>query len=151
MPGFDVVGFGALNVDKLFKVNRIAEAEEESFVQSHVESCGGSAANTMVGLARLGCRVGFVGKVAADREGALLLEDFQKEDVDSGGVVRADHGHSGQVIQNPPIDAAGHAIRDEVLVDNVGGISIPATISRAVITMKIGVFANPMVILGCPV
>ncbi len=98
MPGFDVVGFGALNVDKLFKVNRIAEAEEESFVQSHVESCGGSAANTMVGLARLGCRVGFVGKVGADREGALLLEDFQKEDVDSGGVVRADHGHTGQVI-----------------------------------------------------
>ena len=28
MTGFDVVGFGALNVDKLFKVNRIAAAEE---------------------------------------------------------------------------------------------------------------------------
>src|SRR5512136_934929 len=98
MSAFDVVGFGALNVDKLFKVNRIAEAEEESFVQSHVESCGGSAANTMVGLARLGCKVGFIGKVAGDREGALLLEDFQKEAVDTAGVVRADHGHSGQVI-----------------------------------------------------
>jgi len=98
MSAFDVVGFGALNVDKLFKVNRIAEAEEESFVQSHIESCGGSAANAMVGLARLGCKVGFIGKVAGDREGALLLGDFQKEAVDTAGVVRADHGHSGQVI-----------------------------------------------------
>jgi len=98
MTRFDVVGFGALNVDKLYKVNRIAGAEEESFIQSHSESCGGSAANTMVGLARLGCNVGFIGKVAGDREGALLLEDFQKEGVDTAGVVHAEHGDSGQVL-----------------------------------------------------
>jgi len=98
MTRFDVVGFGALNVDKLYKVNRIAGAEEESFIQSHSESCGGSAANTMVGLARLGCNVGFIGKVAGDLEGALLLEDFQKEGVDAAGVVRAEHGDSGQVL-----------------------------------------------------
>ena len=29
MSSFDVVGFGALNVDKLFKVNRLAKAEED--------------------------------------------------------------------------------------------------------------------------
>ena len=29
MSRFDVVGFGALNVDKLFKVNKLAGAEEE--------------------------------------------------------------------------------------------------------------------------
>ena len=98
MAGFDVVGFGALNVDKLFKVNRLAGAEEESYIQNHSESCGGSAANTVVGLARLGCKVGFVGKVAGDREGALLLEDFRKEDIDSTGVIRTGHGHSGQVM-----------------------------------------------------
>jgi ribokinase len=85
-------------VDKLFKVNRIAGAEEESFIQEHSEACGGSAANTIVGLARLGCKVGFVGKVAGDREGALLLEDFRREDVDTAGVVRAEHGDSGHVI-----------------------------------------------------
>jgi ribokinase len=98
MTGFDVVGFGALNVDKLFRVNRIAGAEEESFIESHSETCGGSAANTIVGLARLGCKVGFVGKVAADREGTLLLEDFRKEGVDIDGVVRAKQGESGQVL-----------------------------------------------------
>ena len=98
MTGFDVVGFGALNVDKLFRVNQIAGAEEESFIQGHSETCGGSAANTIVGLARLGCKVGFVGKIAGDREGSLLLEDFEKEGVDTAGVIRVGQGESGQVM-----------------------------------------------------
>ena len=98
MTSFDVVGFGALNVDKLFKVNRIAAAEEESFIRAHSESCGGSAANTIVGLARLGCKVGFVGKVANDREGALLLEDFRTERVDTSGVTVVKQGESGKIM-----------------------------------------------------
>ena len=64
MTKFDVVGFGALNVDTLLKVDKIAGAEEESFIHDYTEACGGSAANTIVGLARLGCKVGFIGKVA---------------------------------------------------------------------------------------
>lgn len=95
MTRFDVVGFGALNADKLFKVNKIASAEEESFVTGFEEACGGSAANTMVGLARLGCKVGFIGKVAEDREGKMLLEDFRGERVDTNGIITAKHGRSG--------------------------------------------------------
>jgi ribokinase len=98
MIGFAVVGFGALNVDKLFRVSHIAGIEEESFIISHSEACGGSAANTMVGLARLGCKVGFISKVASDREGDLLLQDFDGEGVDATGVVRAGQGNSGQVL-----------------------------------------------------
>jgi ribokinase len=98
MNRFDVIGFGALNVDKLFRVNRIAGAEEESFIESCAEACGGSAANTVVGLARLGCKVGFIGKVGHDKEGALLLEDFCKEGVNTNGVIRAKHGKSGLVL-----------------------------------------------------
>jgi len=95
MTRFDVIGFGALNVDKLFKVNKIASAEEESFVTSFEEACGGSAANTMVGLARLGCKVGFIGKVAEDREGKMLFEDFRGESVDTNGITTVKHGRSG--------------------------------------------------------
>ena len=98
MSRFDVIGFGALNVDKLFRVNRIAAAEEESFIEDYAEACGGSAANTIVGLARLGCKVGFIGKVSRDKEGALLLEDFCKEGVDTNGVIHAKHGKSGSVL-----------------------------------------------------
>jgi ribokinase len=98
MTRFDVVGFGALNVDKLFKVNRIAQAEEEGFIKTQSESCGGSAANTIVGLARLGCKVGFIGKVGLDREGELLVEDFLRESVDTTGIIRSKDGESGTVM-----------------------------------------------------
>jgi ribokinase len=98
MTRFDVVGFGALNVDLLFKVNRLARAEEESFIQDYTEACGGSAANTTVGLARLGCKVGFIGKVASDREGKLQLDCFSAEGVDTNGIIKAEQGKSGAVL-----------------------------------------------------
>ena len=98
MSRFDVVGFGALNVDKLFKVNKLAKAEEESFIEDYSESCGGSAANTTVGLARLGCKVGYIGKVGCDREGDVLIQDFCNQGVNTDGVVRAEQGKSGAVM-----------------------------------------------------
>ncbi|HDD70476.1 MAG TPA: carbohydrate kinase family protein [Candidatus Bathyarchaeota archaeon] len=98
MKKFDVIGFGALNVDKLFKVNKIASADEEGFIIDCEETCGGSAANTIVGLARLGCKVGFIGKVAYDREGKMLTEDFRKEGVDQKGIICSKHGRSGTVM-----------------------------------------------------
>ncbi len=94
---YDVVCFGALNVDRLFKVNRIAEAEEESEIQEYVESPGGSAANTAVGLARLGIRTGFVGKVTAGRDGDYLLEAFRREGVNTDGIVVSKGGRCGSV------------------------------------------------------
>ena len=98
MTVFDAVGFGGLNVDKLFKVNKIAKAEEESFIIDCEEACGGSAANTIVGLARLGCKVGFIGKVADDREGKMLVKDFCIEGVDTKGIIHSKHDRSGTVM-----------------------------------------------------
>jgi len=94
----DIIGFGALNVDKLYKVNMIAKEEEESFVIDFKEASGGSAANTIVGLARLGLKTGYIGKVAEDREGELLLKDFRKENVDTGGIIISKRGRSGVVM-----------------------------------------------------
>ena len=87
MTKFDVIGFGALNVDTLLKVDKIAGAEEESFIHDYTEACGGSAANTMVGLARLGCKVGFIGKVADDHEGKLQIDCFKTEGVNTDGII----------------------------------------------------------------
>ncbi len=98
MTRFDAVGIGALNVDRLYKANRIAHEDEESFVTTHDDSCGGSAANAMVGLSRLGCKVGFIGKVGGDKEADLLIGDFAKEGVDTTGVVRAAYNESGVVM-----------------------------------------------------
>jgi ribokinase len=95
---FDVIGFGALNIDKLYKVNKIASAEEESFIYSYEEVCGGSAANTVVGLARLGLKTGYIGKLAMDEEGRKLLEEFKREGVNIDGIVVSETGRSGTVL-----------------------------------------------------
>ncbi|MEJ2243477.1 MAG: PfkB family carbohydrate kinase [Candidatus Bathyarchaeota archaeon] len=95
---FDVVGFGALNLDKLFKVNIIAKEEQEGFVKTVTESPGGSAANTTVGTARLELKTGYIGKVAKDREGQILLNEFKKEGVDTTGIKVSKTGRSGTVM-----------------------------------------------------
>ncbi len=101
----DVIGFGALNLDRLYRVNMIAQEEEESFIIDLKESPGGSAANTIVGLARLGLKTGFIGKVANDRAGELLLKAFRKENVDTSGVTVSRRGRSGTVMGY--VDAGG--------------------------------------------
>ena len=95
---FDVIGFGALNLDKLFKVNMIAKEDEEASVTDFKRSGGGSAANTIVGLAKLGLKTGFVGKVASDTEGEFLLADLRKEGVNTDGITVAENGRSGTVM-----------------------------------------------------
>ena len=95
---FDCIGFGALNVDRLHHVEQIAKGGEESIVTGHEEHPGGSAANTMVALARLGNKVGYIGKVADDESGKLLLRNFAEEGVDTRGIVIAKTGASGQVM-----------------------------------------------------
>lgn len=94
----EVICFGALNVDKLYKVDRIAKAEEESVILDFKEAPGGSAANTAVGLARLGVKTGYIGKIAEDREGSILLKSFIDEGVDTSGIVVSKGGRSGSVI-----------------------------------------------------
>jgi ribokinase len=95
---FDVVGFGALNLDKLFKVNIIAKEEQEGFIKTVTESPGGSAANTTVGAARLELKTGYVGKLSKDREGQILLDEFKKEGVDTNGITVSRTGRSGTVM-----------------------------------------------------
>jgi len=92
---FDVICFGALNVDRLYRVNRIAGRDEESFIINFKEAPGGSAANTAVGLARLGLKTGFIGKVSDNREGKLLLNDFKSQNVDVDGIIVSKEGRSG--------------------------------------------------------
>ncbi|MDI6888543.1 MAG: carbohydrate kinase family protein [Methanocellales archaeon] len=90
----DVAGLGALNYDRLYAVERIAKPGEEVGVID-VKGCpGGSAANTIVGLARLGLSTGFIGIVGDDVEGGIIMDDFAVEGVDVSRIRRA-KGSSG--------------------------------------------------------
>ncbi|MBI5253941.1 MAG: carbohydrate kinase family protein [Euryarchaeota archaeon] len=93
----DVIGVGALNLDKLYIVEKIARGGEEIPIISLKESPGGSAANTIAALARLGMRVGFIGKIGSDREGELILKDLEKEGVDIKGIARS-KGRTGIIL-----------------------------------------------------
>ena len=97
-----VAGFGALNLDLIFEVDDLRTISSDKFrlepgkeffgsdkeFQSLLEqlnrfgtlkskSGGGSAANTMVALARMGFSTRFIGKVGNDKEGDLLLESLR--------------------------------------------------------------------------
>lgn len=89
-----VIGFGALNLDKIYYVDKIPSKDEEGFVKDVVFSPGGSAANTIVGLSRLGIKTGYIGKIGSDEEGKILLNDLVSEKVDTSCVIRA-NGRSG--------------------------------------------------------
>jgi len=93
----DVVGFGALNIDKLYQVNKIAKEDEEAYIKDYNLSCGGSAANTIIGLSRLGLKTGYIGKVSNDSEGNLILENLKNEDVNINGIVIGE-GRTGNVM-----------------------------------------------------
>ena len=53
---------------------------------------GGSPANIAVGLARLGCKVGFAGCVSADQFGDFVVDYFEKEGIATSHVTRAKNG-----------------------------------------------------------
>lgn len=103
----NIVGFGALNLDLIFKVDDFKSISlkgahldpgEEGFgsdeeFQSLLKqlkqfgtlkskSGGGSAANTMVALARMGFPTNFIGKVGEDEEGDFLIENLKPVQID---------------------------------------------------------------------
>jgi len=81
MNKIEVVGLGALNMDNLCKVTRILD-NGEAVVGEAASFPGGSAANTIYGLAKLGVSTGFIGTVGGDDDGEELKQDFVKMGVD---------------------------------------------------------------------
>jgi len=93
----DVVGFGALNVDRIYYVDTIPGKDEESFVKRIEVHAGGSAANTITAIARLGLKSGIIGKIGKDSDGDFILSELLKEGVNVSGVIRSE-GKSGNAL-----------------------------------------------------
>ena len=94
----EVIGFGALNVDKLYSVENIVGHDEESFIKSETDTPGGSAANTIVGLARLGCSTSFIGKIAEDDDGDLIEYNLAINGVYSNNLIYSETGATGKCL-----------------------------------------------------
>lgn len=119
----EVIGLGALNYDVLYAVERIAKGGEEVGIIDVKKAPGGSAANTIVALARLGVDVGFVGIVGNDEEGEIILEEFRKEGVETK--LRKEEGYTGAAIAF--VDARGEralyilpGVNDLLCIEDLG-------------------------------
>ena len=94
----EIIGFGALNVDKLYSVESIAGVDEESFIKSETDTPGGSAANTIIGLSRLGCSTSLIGKIAEDSEGDLIEYNLAINGVYSNNLIYSESGSTGKCL-----------------------------------------------------
>jgi len=97
MSNIEIVGLGALNIDHIYQVERILEDGETVVIEAK-SSPGGSAANTIYGLAKLGVKTGFCGVVGDDDDGKILLRDFQKIGVDTSQIRIKSKAKTGSVL-----------------------------------------------------
>ncbi len=95
----DVIGFGAINLDLIYKIKdesaysgqlseraispKKCERLKDILAQNaelKLKSGGGSAANTVYALAKMGFKTGYIGKVGKDEEGKFLLKNLKPVD-----------------------------------------------------------------------
>ena len=125
----EVIGFGALNVDKLYSVENIAGKDEESFIKKETETPGGSAANTIVGLSRLGCSTSIIGKIAEDDDGDLIEYNLAINGVYSNNLIYSETGSTGKCLGF--VDGEGErclyidpGVNDEIQIDEINPLNI---------------------------
>lgn len=87
---FDIVLIGRVAID--FNPTDIHKPLSES--RNFNKYLGGSPANIAVGLARLGKKVGFIGKVSDDRFGEFVVNYFKNEGIDISKIAKAKNGES---------------------------------------------------------
>jgi len=97
VSAIEVIGIGAMNMDNIYRVERIL-ADGETNVEDFRLSPGGSAANTIYALARLGISTGFIGAVGDDKEGEMLVRDLGSVGVDVGQVKVMRGARTGSVL-----------------------------------------------------
>lgn len=93
----DVIGFGALNLDKLYSVDQIASNDEECTILNTNISPGGSASNTIIALSKLNIPVSYIGKIGDDSEGELLEYALAENNVFLNNLIYGT-GSSGKVL-----------------------------------------------------
>ena len=97
MNNVEIIGLGALNIDHIYRVDHIPD-HEETVVNEAKSFPGGSAANTIYALAKLGMKTGYAGVIGDDEEGKRLLRDFQKVGVDTSQIKIKTGAKTGSII-----------------------------------------------------
>lgn len=85
-----VVVIGSLNIDLVAKVPHAPAAGETVNAEKFYVVPGGKGANQAVGMARLGLRVTLVGRVGKDHFGDFLIQELEKENLNTSCIFRDD-------------------------------------------------------------
>ena len=89
----DALAVTAHNLDRIFLVDRVAP-DHEVKIDVAFEAPGGSGANTVAALGRLGCATAAAGIVADDDEGHVLRDALVAEGVDCTSVLVVPASHT---------------------------------------------------------
>ena len=92
--GFEVVGLGCSALDYLGIVSCYPPLDVKLELLEFSKQGGGPVATALVTLSRLGVSTSYIGRVGNDEQGRFILEEFEKEGVDTRGVIIEQGGSS---------------------------------------------------------
>ncbi|MDL2270807.1 carbohydrate kinase family protein, partial [Methanobrevibacter sp. OttesenSCG-928-I08] len=128
----EVIGFGALNMDRVYSVENIAGKDEETFINSKKDTPGGSAANTIIGLSKLGIKTSFIGKIAEDDDGEAIELNLAFNEVFTNNLIYSNEGNTGLV--HDFVDKDGNralyvdpGVNDNILIGEINPKNVNST------------------------
>jgi ribokinase len=133
----DVISVGSANIDTIARIDQFPEADGLAPVQSLKTSFGGSAANTAIACSKLGLKTGFLGKIGSDNAGRELFMNFQKNRVDTNGLIYNPEVPSGQVF------IAVENLGQKIMFSFPGA---PQTLSREDVNTRISYLAKAYIV-----
>ena len=84
---FDVIALGGSAFDMLAAVERFPKPDTKNKMLEYVQQGGGTAANFLVALARLGAKVAYMGKLGRNEPSRLVIDEFLREGIDISNVI----------------------------------------------------------------
>src|ERR671922_2331737 len=88
MSRLDVIGIGQVCVDYLGRVHCYPGVEGRVELEESTIRSGGPTATALLVLARLGMNVALIGKLGDDDLGRMVIQDLQKEEMDTSFLIR---------------------------------------------------------------
>lgn len=82
-----VLGLGAIAMDVVLKCNQLPKNDGTAFISDEKLIPGGSCANVLVTLSKLGVDTGIIGKVGDDKYSELFVEDLKDNNIDTKYIV----------------------------------------------------------------
>ncbi len=97
-PRWDVLVVGSINTDFMARADELPQAGQTVKGDDFRQGPGGKGANQAVAAARLGARVGLIGRVGSDDRGDELLARLAEEGVDTRHVAREREAPTGAAL-----------------------------------------------------